>query len=54
MGHIEDVRSKGGDIRLTSLNETVFSIFEVLGFNQVCRVFDSEAEGVASYSHSDA
>jgi len=54
MGHIEDVRAKGGDIRLTSLNETVFSIFEVLGFNQVCRVFNSEAEGVASYSDSGA
>ena len=54
MGHIEDVRAKGGDIRLTSLNETVFSIFEVLGFDQVCRVFDSEEEGVASYGHSSA
>ena len=54
MGHIEDVRAKDGDIRLTSLNETVFSIFEVLGFDQVCRVFDSEEEGVASYGHSSA
>jgi anti-sigma B factor antagonist len=54
MGHIEDVRSKGGDIRLTNLNETVLSILEVLGFNHVCRVFDSEEEGVASYSHSNA
>ena len=54
MGHIEDVRSKGGDIRLTNLNETVLRIFEVLGFNHVCRVFDSEQEGIASFSQSGA
>ena len=54
LGHIEDVRSGGGDIRLTNLNETVMSIFEVLGFNHVCRVFDSEQEGVASYGPSSA
>lgn len=54
MGHIEDVRSKGGDIRLTNLNETVFSILKVLGFNHVCRVYDSEEEGVSSYRHSSA
>jgi len=50
MGHIEEVRSKGGDIRLTDLNETVLNIFEVLGFNHLCRLFDSEADAVASYT----
>jgi anti-sigma B factor antagonist len=52
MGNIEDVRSRGGDIRLTDLNETVLNILEVLGFNHVCRVFDSERDAVASYSGS--
>ena len=52
MGHIEEVRSQGGDIRLTDLNETVLNIFEVLGFNHLCRVFDSEADAVASYTGS--
>ncbi len=29
MGLIEDVRSRGGDIRLAELNDTVMNIFEV-------------------------
>lgn len=49
MGLIEDVRSRGGDIRLTDLNETVMNIFEVLGFNRLCQVFDSEQEAIDSY-----
>lgn len=49
MGLIEDVRSKGGDIRLAALNDTVRNIFEVLGFNHLCKVLGSEQEGVASY-----
>lgn len=49
MGMIEDVRSKGGDIRLVELNETVRNIFEVLGFNHLCQVLSSESEGLSSY-----
>jgi anti-sigma B factor antagonist len=49
MGLIEEVRSRGGDIRLAELNETVRNIFEVLGFNHLCRVMSSEREGLESY-----
>ena len=49
MGLIEEVRSRGGDIRLAELNETVRNIFEVLGFNHLCRVLSSEREGLESY-----
>lgn len=49
MGLIEDVRAKGGDIRLAELNDTVRNIFEVLGFNHLCQVLSSEQEGVDSY-----
>ncbi|HSF19977.1 MAG TPA: STAS domain-containing protein [Vicinamibacteria bacterium] len=49
MGLIEDVRSRGGDIRLAELNDTVRNIFEVLGFNHLCKVLNSEREGVDSY-----
>lgn len=54
MGLIEEVRSRGGDIRLAELNETVRNIFEVLGFNHLCRVLSSEREGVESYEPSSA
>lgn len=49
MGLIEEVRSRGGDIRLTDLNETVKNIFEVLGFNHLCRMFPTEQDAVQSY-----
>ena len=49
MGLIEEVRSRGGDIRLTDLNETVMNIFEVLGFNHLCKVLDSEQEAIQSF-----
>lgn len=52
MGLIEEVRSKGGDIRLVELNETVRNIFEVLGFNHLCKVLTSEREGLESYQPS--
>ena len=49
MGLIEDSRAQGGDIRLAELNDTVRNIFEVLGFNHLCKVLSSEQEGVESY-----
>lgn len=54
MGLIEEVRSRGGDIRLAELNETVRNIFEVLGFNHLCKVLSSEREGLDSYQPSSA
>lgn len=54
MGMIEDVRGKGGDIRLAELNDTVRNIFEVLGFNHLCQVLTSEQEGVDSYQAESA
>lgn len=49
MGLIEELRSRGGDIRLTDLNDTVLNIFQVLGFNHLCQVFGTEHDGVQSY-----
>lgn len=49
MGAIEEIRSNGGDLRLTNLNETVRNIFEILGFNHLYRIFPSEAEAVVSF-----
>lgn len=49
MGLLEDARAKGGDIRLAELNDTVRNIFEVLGFNHLCKVLGSEREGLESY-----
>ena len=49
MGAIEEIRSNGGDLRLTNLNETVLNIFEILGFNHLYRIFPSEFEAISSF-----
>ncbi|HEY8232017.1 MAG TPA: STAS domain-containing protein [Vicinamibacteria bacterium] len=49
MGVIEEVRGNGGDIRIAELNETVLNIFEMLGFNHLYRIFQSEQEAVLSF-----
>jgi anti-sigma B factor antagonist len=54
MGAIEEVRSNGGDIRLSELNETVLNIFEILGFNHLYRVFPSEMEAILSFRQGAA
>jgi anti-sigma B factor antagonist len=54
MGAIEEVRSNGGDIRLSELNETVLNIFEILGFHHLYRVFPSEMEAILSFRQGEA
>jgi len=41
MAFIEEIRDKGGDIKLTNMKPKVFSIFDLLGFPLL---FDIEAE----------
>jgi anti-sigma B factor antagonist len=53
MGQIEAVRENGGDIMLSNLQENVFIIFDTLGFTQLYRVFDSEAEALNAFQNAD-
>lgn len=50
MGAIEEIRSNGGDLRLSELNETVQNIFEILGFHHLYRIYGSEDEAVRSFA----
>jgi anti-sigma B factor antagonist len=50
MGVIEEVRAKGGDIRLAELSDTVRDIVEMLGLQHLYRIFASEQEAVASFA----
>jgi len=49
MGAIEEIRTNGGDLRLTDLNETVLNIFEILGFNHLYKIFPSEVDAISSF-----
>ncbi len=52
MGLIEDVRGRGGDIRICSLSGPVAHIFRVLGFDRLCQTFDREEDAVESFRGS--
>ena len=49
MGSIDAVRENNGDIRLSNLNETVFNIFDVLGFTHLYSIFQTEEKAVESF-----
>ncbi len=52
MGLIEDVRGRGGDIRICALSGPVAHIFRVLGFDRLCRTFEREEDAVESFRGS--
>jgi anti-sigma B factor antagonist len=49
MGFIDQIRENSGDIRMCNMNETVFNIFEVLGFTHLYSTFDSEDNAIRSF-----
>jgi anti-sigma B factor antagonist len=49
MGFIDQIRENEGDIRMCSMNETVFNIFDVLGFTHLYSIFESEDKAIQSF-----
>ncbi len=52
MGFIDVIRENNGDIRICSMNETVFNILEVLGFTHLYSIFDTEDKAVRSFEET--
>jgi len=52
MGYIDAIRENKGDIRMCQMNETVFNIFDVLGFTQLYSIFESEEMAIGSFSEA--
>lgn len=50
MAYIEDVRSLGGDIKLTNMNERVYNVFDLLGFPTLYDIMDEEGQAISSFS----
>jgi anti-sigma B factor antagonist len=49
MGFIDTIRENNGDIRMCNMNETVYNIFDVLGFTHLYSIFESEEKAVRSF-----
>jgi len=50
MAFIEKMRENNGDIKLTSMNEKVFNIFDLLGFPLLYEIYDNENDAVNKFS----
>ncbi|MCL4783906.1 MAG: STAS domain-containing protein [Bryobacterales bacterium] len=49
MSFIEEVREKGGDIRIGGLISKVRQVFDILGFNEIFQIFATADDAVASF-----
>ena len=48
MGVIEEIQENKGFLLLSNMNETVFNIFDTLGFTHLFKVFDTEDEAISA------
>ena len=54
MGVIEEIQENDGFLYLSDMNETVFNIFDTLGFTHLFKVFDAEVEALNSLTKDTA
>ncbi len=52
MGFIENIRDKGGDIKLAEPTDKVYRVFDLLGFPVLYEVFQKEDEAIKKYKTS--
>jgi len=51
MGYIDEVREKGGDIKLCSLSERVHETFDLVGFTEIYDFIQNEQVAIEKFSH---
>jgi len=49
MGFIEEIRENGGDIKLCSMTDKVFKVFDLLGFPALYDIFENDDEAVKKF-----
>lgn len=49
MGHIDEIREQGGDIKIAALKPNVFNVFDLLGFPLLFTIVDTEEEAIALF-----
>ncbi len=52
MAFIEKMRENNGDIKLSSMNDKVFNIFDLLGFPLLYEIYKTEDEAINKYIES--
>ena len=49
LGYIDDVRAKGGDIKIAALNPHLFNIFDLLGMPLLFNIVETEEEAIGLF-----
>ncbi len=49
MGFIEEIREKGGDIKLSNMSGRVYKVFDLLGFPALFEIYDDETQARAKF-----
>jgi anti-sigma B factor antagonist len=52
MAFIEKIRENNGDIKLTTMNDKVYNIFDLLGFPLLYEIYKSEDEAVKKFEET--
>ncbi len=52
MAFIEEVRERGGDIKIAALKPRVYNVFDLLGFPVLFDIVDTEEDAVAKFESS--
>lgn len=51
MGYLDEIREKGGDIKLCSVSERVYEIFDLVGFTEIYDFLENEQLAIEKYTH---
>lgn len=54
MAYIEDVRSLGGDIKLTDMNDKVYNVFDLLGFPTLYDILENEEDAIQKFESENS
>ncbi len=49
MAYIENMRNSGGDIKLCSMSDKIFNIFDMLGFPVLFKITKDQSEAVTNF-----
>jgi anti-sigma B factor antagonist len=51
MGNLDEIKEKGGDIKLCAVNDRVFEIFDLVGFTEIYDFLDTETEAKNKFNN---
>ena len=51
MGYLDEIREKGGDIKLSNVLDRVYEIFDLVGFTEIYDFVESEKKAIDKFSN---